>query len=153
MLLIKLVAKTIALPNYNNVITTAQASQIASPTNVYSTVYSGTDQKTSKHRVTSLCVGNSPVTGEFPTQKANNAENISTWWRHHETCIHAYKKNSQSRINWKCIRDQTPISFAITHGIIQNSISLNIRPCFLFVPMSQNPNGKTLFYKSLSWGR
>ena len=28
-------------------------------------------------------VGNSPVTGEFPAQKASNAENVSSWWRHH----------------------------------------------------------------------
>ena len=24
-----------------------------------------------------------PVTGEFPAQKASNAENVSIWWRHH----------------------------------------------------------------------
>ena len=27
--------------------------------------------------------GNSPVTDEFPAQKASNAENVSIWWRHH----------------------------------------------------------------------
>ena len=27
--------------------------------------------------------GNSPVTGEFPTQRASNAEKASIWWRHH----------------------------------------------------------------------
>ena len=26
---------------------------------------------------------NSPVTGEFPTQRASNAEKVSIWWRHH----------------------------------------------------------------------
>ena len=31
-------------------------------------------KKTSKLRVTGLCAGNSPVTGEFPTQRASNAE-------------------------------------------------------------------------------
>ena len=35
-------------------------------------------------RVTGLCVGNSPETDEFPAQRANNAENVSIWWRHHE---------------------------------------------------------------------
>ena len=40
-------------------------------------------KKTSKLRVTGLCAGNSPLTGEFPTQKAINAENVSIWWRHH----------------------------------------------------------------------
>ena len=40
-------------------------------------------KKTSKLRVTGLCEGNSPMTGEFPTQRTSNAENISIWWRHH----------------------------------------------------------------------
>ena len=39
--------------------------------------------KTSKFRVTVLCAGNSQVTGEFPTQRASNSENVSIWWRHH----------------------------------------------------------------------
>ena len=42
-------------------------------------------KKTSKLRVTGLCEGNSPVTGEFPAQRASNAENVSIWWRHHVT--------------------------------------------------------------------
>ena len=30
-----------------------------------------------------LCAGNSPVPGEFPAQRASNAENVfSIWWRH-----------------------------------------------------------------------
>ena len=41
-------------------------------------------KKTSKLRVTGLCEGNSPVTGEFPTQKTSNAENVSIWWRDHD---------------------------------------------------------------------
>ena len=40
-------------------------------------------KKTSKLRVTALCEGNSPVTGEFPAQRASNAEIDSIWWRHH----------------------------------------------------------------------
>ena len=42
-----------------------------------------TSKKTSKLRVTGLCAGNSPETGEFPAQMASNAENVSIWWRHH----------------------------------------------------------------------
>ena len=41
-------------------------------------------KKTSKPRVTGLCEGNSPVTGEFPAQRTSNAENVSIWWRHDE---------------------------------------------------------------------
>ena len=40
-------------------------------------------KKTSKLRVTGLCAGNSPVAGEFPAQRARNAENAAIWWRHH----------------------------------------------------------------------
>ena len=39
---------------------------------------------TSKLRVTGLCAGNSPGTGEFPAQMASNAANVSIWWRHHD---------------------------------------------------------------------
>ena len=39
----------------------------------------------SKLRVTGLCAGNSPGTGEFPAQMASYAENVSIWWRHHDT--------------------------------------------------------------------
>ena len=43
-------------------------------------------KKTSKRgRTTGLYAGNSAVTGEFPAQKASNAENASIWWRHHDT--------------------------------------------------------------------
>ena len=45
-------------------------------------------KKTLKLRVTFLCEWNSPVTSEFPTQRASNAENIYIWWRHHGLCIH-----------------------------------------------------------------
>ena len=42
--------------------------------------------KRSKLRVTGLCAGNSPGTGKFPAQMASNVENVSIWWRHHDTC-------------------------------------------------------------------
>ena len=45
-----------------------------------------TSKKTSKLRVTGLCAGNSPGTGEFSAQMASNAENVSIWWRHHAIC-------------------------------------------------------------------
>ena len=47
-------------------------------------------KKTSKLHVTGLCVGNSPLSGEFPAQRASNTENVAIWWRHHadQICIH-----------------------------------------------------------------
>ena len=63
----------VILCHYDDVIMSAIASQITSLKIVYSTIYSDVDQrKTSKIRVTGLCVGNSPVTGEFPAQMASN---------------------------------------------------------------------------------
>ena len=40
-------------------------------------------KKTSKLCVTGLCSRNSPVAGEFLSQRPSNAENASIWWRHH----------------------------------------------------------------------
>ena len=40
-------------------------------------------KKTPKLRVTGLCEGNSPVTGDFPAQGASNTENVSIWLHHH----------------------------------------------------------------------
>ena len=40
-------------------------------------------KKTSKFCITGLCEGNSPVTCEFPAQRASNMEYISIWWHHH----------------------------------------------------------------------
>ena len=45
-------------------------------------------KKISKLRVTGLCEGNSPVTVEFPAQRASNAENVFIWWRHHDKWDH-----------------------------------------------------------------
>ena len=66
--------------HYSDVIMGAIAFQLTGVTNVLFRLRS---KKTSKLRVTGLCEGNSPVTGEFPTQRASNAENVSIWWRHH----------------------------------------------------------------------
>ena len=52
----------------------AMASQITGASIVSSAVCSDRSKKTSKLRVTGLCEGNSPVTGDFPAQKARNVE-------------------------------------------------------------------------------
>ena len=55
---------------------------------------------TSKLRVTGLCVGNSPGTGEFPAQMASNADNVSIWWRHY--CL------EQQYNVLECVFQETP---------------------------------------------
>ena len=76
---------------YSDVTMSAMAFQITGVSIVCSTVCSGIDKKTSKHRVTGLCEGNPPVTGGFhriPHTRASNAENVSTWWCHHVKCAY-----------------------------------------------------------------
>ena len=53
-------------------------------------------KKTLKLCVTGLCAGNSPATGEFPAQMANNAENVSIWWRHHGL----NQSKGENKIGW-----------------------------------------------------
>ena len=48
-------------------------------------------KKTSKLYIADLGAGNSPETGEFPTQMASNAKNVSIWWRHHEQWCNHWK--------------------------------------------------------------
>ena len=45
---------------------------------------------TSKLRVTGLCEGSPPVTGEFPARRTIDAENTSIWWRHHVETTEKY---------------------------------------------------------------
>ena len=67
-----------------DVMMSAIASQITSVSIVYSTVCSGVDKKEHQRSASLAAVrGISPVTGEFPAQRASNAENVSIWWRHH----------------------------------------------------------------------
>ena len=54
-------------------------------------------KKTSKLRVTGLCVGNSPGTGDFPAQMVSNTENASIWWRHHVTIWNQNKMTAISQ--------------------------------------------------------
>ena len=57
-------------------------------------VCSDVDQRKHQSSASLAFVGNSPRTGEFPTQRAINAENVSIWWRNHvilarETLAHS----------------------------------------------------------------
>ena len=45
------------------------------------------------------------MTGDFPTQKASNADFFSIWWRHHDLCRLFDKKTNQNTP--KCIFDST----------------------------------------------
>ena len=73
--------------HYNDAIMSAMASRITSLTIVYSIVYSGADQR--KHQATRHWPlwGEFTGDGEFPAQRASNAENVLIWWRHHEMSL------------------------------------------------------------------
>ena len=62
----------------------------------------------SQLRVTGLCVGNSPGTGDFTAQMTSNAENVSIWWRHHVSVwqhrVHSHYNMSQNYTPTRNIR-------------------------------------------------
>ena len=62
--------------------------------------------KKSKLRVTGLCEGNSPVTGEFPAQRASNTENASISWRHHGYLIQHIRSSSCGFTSYKLNTNQ-----------------------------------------------
>ena len=69
--------------HYNDVMMGAMASQVTSLAIVYSSVCLSADQRKHQSSVSLVSVR----TGEFPAQRASNAENVSIWWRHHDASI------------------------------------------------------------------
>ena len=79
-------------------------------------------KKTSKLRVTGLCAGNSPGTGEFPAQRSSKAENVSIWWRHY-VC----KNTTPSHRPWYFLPHRGPSGAFI---------GKTVHPCvFVFIPI------------------
>ena len=98
---------------------TVTESQITSLTMVYSTVYSGANQR--KH-----CEENAPVTGEFPAQRTSNMENVSIWWHHNimkPTGLQLLFTGSQ-RWRQDCIIKLRPMSFFNIKIILQVMIHI-----------------------------
>ena len=104
-------------------------------------------KKTSKLRITGLCAGNSPVTGEFPAQKAGNAENVFIWWRHHAPAMVTEAPIFVSVIEYKTFHTQSE-RYEIKYGLRpfqymllvlrvagSNKIFLNRSNCFIGVPV------------------
>ena len=78
--------------HYGDVIMGTIASQITSPTIVYSTVYSDADQR--KHQSSASLayvrgIHRGPVNSP---QMASNAGNVSIWWRHHVLHDRVYRR-------------------------------------------------------------
>ena len=80
-------------------------------------------KKTLKLRVTGLCVGNSPGTGEFPAQMASNAENVSIWWRHHaDICSALVIVACNITLCWAALWRHLPIYLTFLHRHIRRRI-------------------------------
>ena len=86
-------------------------------------------KKTSKLRVTGLCVENSPGTGEFPAQMASNAENVSIWWRHHEMSVCRENTVKQNKTKQKGKK----------HNSCDAAVLFYCRACIFFVIQGQFP--------------
>ena len=124
--------------------------------------------KTSKLRVTGLCAGNSPWTGEFPAQMASYAENVSIWWRHHESawCARIFHEISCAILNdvtWSAktrSRSLTNPPGQNGHHLWQTTISNgfflsdrnSIRISLKFVPYSPISNNSALV-QVMAWRR
>ena len=88
-------------------------------------------KKTSKLRVTGFCAGNSPGTGEFPTQRAGNAENFSIWWRHHGYNDHNYILSAVQLGSWY-IETWTKCPPFCRWRVFKNAFSWMKKIAFLF---------------------
>ena len=75
-------------------------------------------KKTSKLRVTGLCSGNSPVTGEFPTQMVSNAGNVSIWWRHHGKMV--FRGHAITLFEISCGKIACGLAYDVMRNFIRN---------------------------------
>ena len=107
------------LSYYGDVIMCAIASQITSLTIVYSTVFF---RRRSKKEIKAPC--HWPLCGDFPTQMASTAENVSIWWRHN------LETNFQSHMNFRyiehllCLTPQTVTNDQ--HRLLSGSNALTV---------------------------
>ena len=101
------------------------ASQITSLTIVYSTVYSGADQR--KHQ-SSASLASVRIIHRWPVnsphKRASNAENISIWWRHH---VQHTQRTHCSDVTWTSLRLKWPPTFLFI--ILQSFTTKKHRSC------------------------
>ena len=127
-------------------------------------LYRRRSKKTQKLRVTGLCAGNSPVTGEFPAQMASNAENVSIWWRHYEMQFLQWKLGyfdssfnkvcSQVSIRHKHIEARLP-PFRTPHLkciFLNENVWISLKISLEFVSMVRTDN-ITALLKIMTWRR
>ena len=113
--------------NYSDIIMSAMEYHITDISMIYSILCSGTDlKKTLKLRVTGLCEGNSPNTGEFLSQRASKAENISISQTQHEIRLYWYWLlwNKSKFQDWRqYIRSSLKLEIILWHYLIDVCLS------------------------------
>ena len=106
-------------------------------------------KKTSKLRVTGLCAGNSPGTGEFPAQMASSAENVSIWWRHHDIRdIYCISSNNALDIMDVCINNVELIDCVTRLSELCDRYKLHVTHLTVIIWQEQDPS-QTLIVKSI----
>ena len=75
------ISSGMSLSHNYDVIMSGMVSPFTSLTSVYSTVYSGADQR--KHQRSASLAFVRGIYRWIHPQRASNAENVSIWWRHH----------------------------------------------------------------------
>ena len=95
-------------------------------------------KKTSKLRATGLCEGNLTMTGEFPIQRASNAEKVSIWWRHHEWLYYC-ALNKWDAISVEIISFETTYSQYAWGEITQKILTIQIHATFYNVFHTEIP--------------
>ena len=74
--------------HYSDIIMMVMASQITQHLDcLLNHLFRRRSSKTSKLCITGLCEGNSPVTNEYPTQRASNKENVFIWCIAAQWCL------------------------------------------------------------------
>ena len=97
-------------------------------------LFSRRSKKTSRLRVTGLCAGNSQVTGEFPAQRASNAENVSIWWRHHVQCINLLQNtpcSSPERVTYGILFNELKMLRSFIESVFVVAVSFALFPTML----------------------
>ena len=108
-------------------------------------------KKTSKLRVTGLCAGKSPGTGEFPAQMASNAENVSIWWRHHGCPVVALLQrsgNQQSLFILRGILD-TNINYQLAKPVHTSQEKICVRWANSLIPFDIDTNSSMVLNSAL----
>ena len=118
-------------------------------------------KKTSKLRVTGLCVGNSPGTGEFPAQMASNAENVSIWWRHHDLVVIVLGRQTGHKVTgcgmfYVMARWSRVITYSTEFGVFREYEALELLLFSWFVAVATCRSSVYVAlcgYTGLPWGR